>query len=201
MASHERFYWIFPLFPLSQWLELTSTHSWSESFSHEAWFIFTAHALNHSFRRRKRPWNQALRATTNHSAHVISVSGVEKLHSRKHKNIKKDSLQLALALLTKHFTLNFTLNQSLENAKQHTYIIYFENSLLYSKKYQIVKYFCHFIQKKNFNLKITVYAQREPAFSVGQFLILHVKSMFGKYRWGVAAQSTTSRGLTPAGKQ
>jgi hypothetical protein len=129
------------------------------------------------------------------------VSGVEKLHSRKHKNIKKDSLQLALALLKKHFTLNFTLNQSSENAKQHTYITYFENSLLYSKKYQTVKYFCHFIQKKKiFNLKITVYAQRESAFSVGQFLILHVKSMFGKYRRGVAAQSTTSRGLTPAGK-
>ena len=106
------------------------------------------------------------------------MSGVEKLHSRKHKNIKKDSLQLALALLTKRFRLNFTLNQSSENAKQHIYIIYFENSLLYSKKYQIVKYFCHFTQKKFFfNLKITVYAQREPAFSVGQFLILHVKSM------------------------
>jgi hypothetical protein len=44
----------------------------------------------------------------------------------------------------------FTLNQSSENAKQHTYIIYFENSLLYSKKYQIVKYFCHF----NFYTKI-----------------------------------------------
>ena len=27
-----------------------------------------------------------------------------------------------------------------------------------------------------------MYAQREPAFSVGQLLILHVKSMFGKYR-------------------
>jgi hypothetical protein len=65
----------------------------------------------------------------------------------------------------------------------------------------IVKYFCHFIQKKFFfNLKITVFAQREPAFSVGQFLILHVKSMFGKYRRGVAAQSTTYRGLTSAGK-
>ena len=87
-----------------------------------------------SFHRRKRPWNQALRATTNHSTHVISVSGVEKLHSRKHKNIKKDYLQLALAL-TKRFRLNFTLNQSSQNAKQHTYIICFGNSLLYSKKY------------------------------------------------------------------
>ena len=61
--------------------------------------------------------------------------------------------------------------------------------------------FLSFYTKKNFfNLKITVYAQREPAFSVGQFLILHVKSMFGKYRRGVAAQSTTYRGLTSAGK-
>ena len=115
------------------------------------------------------------------------MSGVEKLHSRKHKNIKKDYLQLALALSTKRFRLNFTLNQSSENAKQHSYIIYFENSLLYS---QILLSF--------YTKKITVYAQREPAFSVGQFLILHVKSMFGKYRRGVAAHSTTSRGLTPA---
>jgi hypothetical protein len=52
------------------------------------------------------------------------MSGVEKLHSRKHKNIKKDSLQLALALLTKRFRLNFTLNQSSENAKQHTGTLY-----------------------------------------------------------------------------
>jgi hypothetical protein len=29
--------------------------------------------------------------------------------------------------------------------------------------------------------------QCEPVFSVGQLLILHVKSMFGKYRLGVAA--------------
>jgi hypothetical protein len=42
----------------------------------------------------------------------MSVSGVEKLHLRKHKNNKKDSLQLALALLTKSFRLNFTLNQT-----------------------------------------------------------------------------------------
>jgi hypothetical protein len=49
-------------------------------------------------------------------------------------------------------------------------------------------------------LKITVYAQREPAFSIGQSLIFHVKSMFGKYKRGVAALSTTYRGLTSAGK-
>jgi hypothetical protein len=60
------------------------------------------------------------------------MSGVEKLHSRKHKNIKKDSLQLALALLTKSFRLNFTLNQSSQDAKQHTYIVYFGNTLLYT---------------------------------------------------------------------
>ena len=30
-------------------------------------------------------------------------------------------------------------------------------------------------------------AQREPAFSFDQLLILHVKSMFGKYMQGVAA--------------
>ena len=29
--------------------------------------------------------------------------------------------------------------------------------------------------------------KREPAFSVDQLLILHVKSMFGKYMRGVAA--------------
>jgi hypothetical protein len=121
-------------------------------FSRSLISIFTAHAPN-SFRRRKRPWNQAFRVTTNHSAHVISMSGVEKLHSRKHKNIKKDSLQLALALLTKRFRLNFTLNQSSENAKQHTYIIYFENSLLYSKKYQIkLSNIFVILYKKNFFL-------------------------------------------------
>ena len=33
----------------------------------------------------------------------------------------------------------------------------------------------------------TLDVQREPAPSVGQLLILHVKSMLGKYRRGVAA--------------
>ena len=60
------------------------------------------------------------------------------------------------------------------------------------------------LNKKNMkifkNLEIIVYAQREPAFSVSQLLILHVQSMFGKYKRGVAAQITTYKGLTSAGK-
>ena len=38
-----------------------------------------------------------------------------------------------------------------------------------------------------YNKKITHTPQREPAFSVGQLRILHVKAMFGRYRRGVAA--------------
>jgi hypothetical protein len=111
------------------------------------------------------------------------VSGVEKLHSRKHKNIKKDNLQLALALLTKRFRLNFTLNQSSQNAKQHTYIIHFGNSLtlLYSKKILNFQILLSLYTKKYENFKKFKNnrdVQREPAFSVGQLLILHVKSMF-----------------------
>jgi hypothetical protein len=37
--------------------------------------------------------------------------------------------------------------------------------------------------------------QREPVFSAGQLLILHVKSMFGKYRLGVVAHTHVTGGI------
>ena len=86
---------------------------------------------------------------------------------------------------TKRFRLNFTLNQSSQNAEQHTYSTYiFRKFIVISNNLSTI---IGVLYKKYNKNQIYCVCKREPALSVDQLLILHVKSMFGKYMRGVAA--------------